>query len=77
MKVAEIIPEHTASKVLIAFDHMRLKLKDFEWAYKYVYLFQEVLTNEKEKDEAKKEKEEQKKEDIIPNKGNKRAKKDD
>ena len=39
MKVAEIIPEHIASKVMIAFDHMRLKLKDFEWAYKYANLF--------------------------------------
>ena len=51
MKVAEIIPEHITSRVMIAFDHMRLKLKDFEWAYKYIHIFQEVLSNEKEKEE--------------------------
>ena len=70
MKVAEIIPEHITSRVMIAFDHMRLKLKDFEWAYKYIHIFQEVLSNEKEKEEAKKD-------EIILNKGIKRIKKDD
>ena len=38
-KVAEILPEYSPLKVLIAFDHMRLRLCDFEWAYKYLPLF--------------------------------------
>ena len=52
---------------MIAFDHMRLKLKDFEWAYKYIHIFQEVLSNEKE---------DKKIDEIVENKGNKRIKKD-
>ena len=33
LKVAEILPDHTTHKTMVAFDHMRLRLKDFEWAY--------------------------------------------
>ena len=39
VKIAEILPEHTKLKVMIAFDHMRLFLKDFEWAYKYLPIY--------------------------------------
>ena len=32
-KVGEILPRHKDLKVMIAFDHMRLEVKEFEWAY--------------------------------------------
>jgi ribonuclease Z len=35
-KVAEILPEHHEKKIMIAFDHMRLKLSHLDWAYKYL-----------------------------------------
>ena len=50
LKVAEILPEHSSSKCLVAFDHMRLRLKDFEWAYKYLETFAQCFSNEKEKE---------------------------
>lgn len=46
VKVAEVIPDHTAKKVVIAFDHMRLKLSDFEWAYMYTEIFGTLLSND-------------------------------
>ena len=50
LKVAEISPEHSSKKCMVAFDHLRLRLKDFEWAYKYLETFAECLSNEKEKE---------------------------
>ena len=29
----EVLPENIEQKVMIAFDHMRLRLSDFEWAW--------------------------------------------
>lgn len=49
MKIAEVLPEHTEKKVMIAFDHLRLSLSNFEWAYQFVDIFGQVLSNEKEK----------------------------
>lgn len=46
--MAEILPDHTSQKVMVAFDHLRLYLKDFEWAYKYLPIFEELLSNEKD-----------------------------
>ena len=45
-KVAEILPDHTAQKVMVAFDHLRLYLKDFEWAYQYLSIYEQLLANE-------------------------------
>lgn len=47
MKVAEILPDHTTHKVMIAFDHLRLKLSDFEWAYHFLEIFAKVVSNDK------------------------------
>ena len=33
---AEILPEHHEKKIMIAFDHMWLKLSHLDWAYKYL-----------------------------------------
>ena len=46
MKVAEILPDHHKHKVLIAFDHMRLRLSDFGWAHIYMKLFEELISND-------------------------------
>ena len=35
-KTAEIIPEQIECKIMIAFDHMRMKLTDFEWAHHFL-----------------------------------------
>ena len=51
VKIAEILPEHTDSKVMIAFDHLRLFLRDFEWAYKYLPIYGAVISNDKEENE--------------------------
>ncbi len=48
-KVAEILPEHLEEKVLVAFDHMRLELKDLDWAYLFVSIFDKLFSNEREK----------------------------
>ena len=34
---------------MIAFDHLRLELKEFEHAYKYLPVFESCFSNEKEK----------------------------
>lgn len=47
-KVAEILPDHSSKKVMVAFDHLRLYLKDFEWAHKYLSIYEQLLSNEKE-----------------------------
>ena len=51
MKVAEILPEHKENKVMVAFDHMRMNLSDFEWAYRFLDIFEKVISNEKEDDD--------------------------
>jgi hypothetical protein len=43
MKLAEILPEHTEHKVIIAFDHLRLSLSQLEWAYQYLDIFQALF----------------------------------
>ena len=48
MKVAEVLPGHTEKKVLIAYDHMRVRLSDLEWAYKYADLFGQLISNHKD-----------------------------
>ena len=34
--VPEMLPAYQEKKVMLAFDHMRLNLSHFEWAYKYL-----------------------------------------
>lgn len=48
MRVAEILPEHHEKRVMIAFDHLRLKLSHVEFAYKYLNLFQELFGEDEE-----------------------------
>lgn len=52
MKVAEILPEHKEHKVMVAFDHMRLNLSDFEWAYRFLDIFEKVISNDKDDEDA-------------------------
>ncbi|CAI2384760.1 unnamed protein product [Moneuplotes crassus] len=39
VKVSEITQEHFDNKVMSAMDHLRLKLSDFEWAYRTLELY--------------------------------------
>jgi hypothetical protein len=58
MKLAEILPEHHEKQVLIAFDHMRLKLSHFEFAYKYLDPISKLFAeDEPENGEIKKDRE--------------------
>jgi ribonuclease Z len=66
MKLAEILPEHHEKQVLIAFDHMRLKLSHLEFAYKYLDPLSKLFAE----DEA--EEEQGKKDEIGKKKTNKR-----
>ena len=43
--VAEILDKHIETKTLVAFDHMRLPLSSFEWAYKINKLYRLCLKN--------------------------------
>ena len=36
---------------MIAFDHLRLQLSDFEWAYKYCDIFASLLSDENDQDD--------------------------
>ena len=56
MKIAEVLPDHTEHKVLIAFDHLRFKLSHLDFAYKYVDILNQVFKEEeKEKDDKSQE----------------------
>ena len=46
--VPEILAEYNEYKIMLAFDHMRLNLSHFEWAYKYLSILQNQLTDEKD-----------------------------
>lgn len=50
----ELLPEHSEKKVLVAYDHMRLKLSDFEWAYQYTDIFSQALEVATSKEELEK-----------------------
>ena len=52
MKVAEILPMHTENQVLVAFDHMRISLNEFTWAYLYCDVFVKVVSNENDEEKA-------------------------
>lgn len=45
-KIAEITDRHFATKTMVAFDHMRLKLSYFEWAYQLLDIYRRVFTND-------------------------------
>eukprot|EP00351_Strombidinopsis_sp_SopsisLIS2011_P004271 CAMPEP_0116871786 /NCGR_PEP_ID=MMETSP0463-20121206/2278_1 /TAXON_ID=181622 /ORGANISM="Strombidinopsis sp, Strain SopsisLIS2011" /LENGTH=39 /DNA_ID= /DNA_START= /DNA_END= /DNA_ORIENTATION= len=36
---------------MITFDHMRVKLSHLEWAYKFIQLYRELISNEEEEEE--------------------------
>lgn len=50
-KIMEVQAENNELKIMIAFDHMRLKLEDFEWAHHFVDIFAANLTNDRAKEE--------------------------
>ena len=41
---------------MVAFDHLRLKLKDFDWAYQFQHIYKELIQNEEKNEETKKKK---------------------
>ena len=53
-KIMEISEENTELKILIAFDHLRLKLQDFEWAYHFLEIYDATISNESKKEEKEK-----------------------
>jgi len=50
-KIAETSDNHLETKTMIAFDHMRLSLSHFEFAYKMVEIYKKLLSNEDDKDD--------------------------
>jgi hypothetical protein len=47
-KIADIYDSHIENKVIVAFDHMRLKLSYLEWAYRFLDIYRKLFTNEDE-----------------------------
>lgn len=45
-KIAEISDRNFETKTMVAFDHMRVKLSQFEWAYQMLDLYRQLFTNE-------------------------------
>jgi ribonuclease Z len=45
-KIAEVDERNWDKKVMISFDHMRLKLKHFEHAYKLLKVYKQCFTND-------------------------------
>ncbi len=50
-KIAEISEHNFENKTMVAFDHMRLKLKHFEYAYELLELYKKLFKNDEEKPE--------------------------
>ena len=44
----EVLPQYEELKIMLAFDHMRLPISDFEWAYKYQSIYQNLLGKDEE-----------------------------
>ena len=61
-EMPEVLPIHLENKVLVAFDHMRLRLSDLEIAYQFVHIFKQLYdepaedTRKPEADPTKKKK---------------------
>lgn len=45
-KIAECMEQHLENKALIAFDHLRVSMKNLEWAYNICDLYRKLLSNE-------------------------------
>ena len=58
---------------MVAFDHLRLRLSDFDWAYKILPIFKKVISNDKEVEDADKDQDGEAGEN--PGKSGKKAKK--
>ena len=43
----ETLPEFKDEKIMVAFDHMRLKLSDFEWAHMYLGVFERLFGSQR------------------------------
>jgi ribonuclease Z len=46
MKVCEIAEVHLQSKTLVAFDHMRIRLDQLEWAYEINHLYRNLISDD-------------------------------
>ena len=53
-KIAEISDRHMQNKVLVAFDHMRVRLSHLEWAYKVNQIYKLALDNDNEEEQEEK-----------------------
>lgn len=67
-KIAETTQKHLEHKVMIAFDHTRLSLSHFEWAYKMILVYQKLLTNEDPEDNTEKKQDNNKQPKVKPQK---------
>lgn len=47
-KIAEISERNMTTKTMVAFDHMRVKLSYFEWAYTMLDVYKKFFTNDDE-----------------------------
>ena len=45
-KIAEIADRNFETKTMVAFDHMRIKLSQFEWAYKMLDIYKKLFNND-------------------------------
>lgn len=45
-KIAEIADRNFETKTMVAFDHMRIKLSYFDWAYKMLDIYRKLFTND-------------------------------
>lgn len=45
-KIAEISEVNQQTKTMMAFDHMRVRLSQFEWAYKLLDVYKRLFTND-------------------------------
>ena len=45
-KIAEISDRNFETKTMVAFDHMRVKLSQFEWAYHMLDIYKQLFTND-------------------------------
>ena len=54
-KIAEVLPEHSDLKVMVAFDHMRVSFEDLENAHEFLEIYSQAFKNEKEDEDSPEE----------------------
>ena len=51
-KIAEISERNFETKTMVAFDHMRVKLSQFEWAYSMLDIYAKLFKNDEQEDKS-------------------------